>query len=317
MAIKVRHTVFLKIESQLNTDPTPAAADDALELHDTPSFEMVTQAKSRPIPLGHFGESAPLIIGEAYKLSGLKIPFKASGTAGTAPRCGVPLRIAGFTQTISAGVSVTYTPHSSYDTETATAYFWDNGKRHKLLGCVASAFKIPLQAGELNYIEMDIIGIYGGAIEDVTFPSPTFESSALQVWQNANFKINPGTEYTPTVSKYEIDLGLETKKRQDPNGPYGISRYYISQRKTKYTFDPEQDTLANLNPYTLHQAQTEIAIETKPTYTAGHLIELTSAKVTLDAPKAGERDGIATWDLTGQYRPSMATGNTDLIIVFK
>jgi len=315
----IRTVAFAKIESVYNTDPTPVAATDAIEMHDKQTFELVTKAVQRTNLLPTFGEQAPLIIGEAYKLSGCKIPFKASGVAGTAPRIGVFLRGAGFTQTIDTGVSVTYALHSSYDTESFTIYFWFGGKKHIMTGCVCASAKLDWTAGEIKYLDCDIIGMYGGTISDTAFPTPTFESTSPEIWQNGAFALSIGGDPVSdiAISKMSIDLGIETAKRLDPNGAYGVAQYMIKQRKTKISIDPFQLALSAFNPYTLNTDQTPIALETKPTADAGSKMELTIDGWCIDAPKAGDREGILTWELTGQCRPTQSEGNNELTIVFK
>ena len=315
----IRSVAFAKIESVYNTDPTPVASTDAIEMHDKQTFELATKALQRNNLLGSFGEQAPLIIGEAYKLSGCKIPFKASGAAGTAPRIGVFLRGMGFTQTIDAGVSVTYALHSSKATESFTLYWWMGGKKHIMTGCVCASAKLPLVAGQTMYLECDVIGMYGGTIADVAFPTPTFESTVPVIWEKGNFVLSIGGNPVSdiVIAKLDIDMGLVTVPRPDPNGDYGVKQYMVSDRKVKISIDPEQLALSAFNPYTLHTAQTPIALETKPTASAGFKMEFSIAGLTLDSPKAGEREGMLTWDLTGQCRPTQALGNNELGIVFK
>lgn len=310
--------MFAKIEAQYGTDPTPVEATDAIEVFDQPSFEMVTDPKARTVPIATFGELAPLIVGKAYKLGGIKVPLKGSGAAGTPPRIGPLLRAIGFTQTVNGVISVTYALHSTFEGESCTIYFWFGGTKHIMTGCVGSG-KLSLQAGEVMFLECDFTGIYGGVISDATFPSPTFETTIRQIWDSALFKFTPaaGSDLGLVVSKFDIDLGNEVNPRPDANGVSGIGRYYISDRKTKVSLDPEKVALSTLNPYTLHELQTLIAIETKPTGTAGNLVEITVGGVSLDAPKAGNRNNIATWDLSGQCRPTIAAGNSEIAIVFK
>ena len=315
---KIKSALFAKIETVYGTDPIPIAATDAIEAYDQPSFELVTDPKARTVPISTFGELAPLILGKSYKLGGIKVPLKGSGTAGTAPRVAPLLRALGFAQTITAGISVAYALHSTLEGESCTLYFWFGGTKHILTGCVGSG-KLSLQAGEVMFLECDFTGIYGGVISDITFPSPTFETTAQQIWDTALFKFTPaaGSDLGLVVSKFDIDLGNEVNSQPDANSISGIRRYFISDRKTKVSLDPEKVALSSLNPYTLHENQTLIAIETKPTGTAGNLVEILVGGVSLDAPKNGNRNNVATWDLSGQCRPTIAVGNNEISITFK
>ena len=306
--------MLAKIEEEYGVEETPSESTDVITVHGDIKFEMVTKAAERNIPMAHMGQLAPLIIGEAYKISGLKIPIKTSGAAGTAPRIGRLLRAAGCTEVISAGVSTTYTPHSSLLTESLTLNIWVGVTQHKMLGCIVSSFKLPLVAGERMEADVELIGLYGGAIADSTYPTPTHAGTEA-VWNSANFKFNSITDLV--VSKLDIDFGIEHAMRKDANAATGINRYYVKNRIPKVSFDPEKVELSTLNPFTLHTAQTECDLETKPTAGAGHLIEIVVNNITLDAPAYGDRENVRTWELSGTARPAIATGNTEFSIVFK
>lgn len=317
----IKSAMFAKIESVYGTDPTPVEGNDSIEIYGRPTFELVTSPKERNVPMGHFGKIAPLIVGEAYKLSGISVPIKGSGTAGTAPRLDPLLRCLGLTRTIDTGVSVTYAVHSDFEGESCTIYFWYGGTKHILKGCVGNG-KINLAAGEVMMLDLEITGIYGGTIADVTFPTPTFETTAREIWDAANFKCTVDPNGTPAVkdliiSKFEIDIGNQIAKRLDPNGALGINRYFIKDREVKVSLDPEKEDLSDFNPYTLYTAQTQIDFETKPAGTTGNKVEIFVNGVTLDVPKPGERENVATWDLSGQARPTIAAGDDEFSIVFK
>lgn len=315
---KVISALLAKIESTSGEDSVPVANTDAIECYGNLQFEPVTAVKERNVPMSSFGQQAPLIVGEAYKLTGVSVPLKGSGTAGTAPRIDPILRAMGLSKTVSAGVSVAYTPHSSFATETFSAYAWVGGTRHIMLGCIVSSAKINLVSAEVMMLDIEIIGLYGGTISDVTFPTPTFESTDRLPWIDANFKaVIAAADVNLVVSKFEIDFGLETAKRTDANGSYGIASYFIKDRKFKISTDPEKEALSTFNPITLHTAQTLIDFETKPTGSAGNTVEILVNDITLDAPKTGERENVITWELSGQYRPTIAAGNTEISITFK
>ena len=306
--------LLAKIEGTYGEENAPSESTDVITVHGDIKFEMVTKAAERNIPMAHMGQLAPLIIGEAYKVSGLKIPIKTSGAAGTAPVIGRLLRAAGCTEVISAGASATYTPHSSLLTESLTVHCWVGVTQHKLIGCIVSSFKLPLVAGERMEADVELIGLYGGAIADSTYPTPVHTGTEA-VWNAANFKFN--AIETLVISKLDIDLGIEHAMRKDANAATGINRYYVKNRIPKVSFDPEKVALSTLNPFTLHTAQTACDLETKPTATAGNKIEILINDITLDAPAYGDRENVRTWELNGTARPAIATGNTEFSIAFK
>lgn len=312
---KIKDIVLIEIESVYGTDPTPAVAGDEIIVHGTPTFQHATKILERPVALPYFGKIAPAIVGEAYKLN-FKMEITPSGVAGTAPRFGKILRAAGCTETISAGVSVTYTPHSNFEGESLTAYFWAGGIRHILRGCVANV-KLPLVPGEMILADVELTGLYGGTISDVAFPTPTFESASPLIWTAANFKFAAIT--TLICSKLDFDLGNKISPRLDANAQLtpGISRYFISDREPKVSFDIEKENLSTLNPYTLHSAATLSDLETKPDGTAGSKIEILINDIFLDAPQFGEKENVRIWSLSGTPKPTLAAGNGEFSIAFK
>lgn len=311
----VKSIMLAKLETVRNTDVTPAVASDEFIVHGQLSFDHVTNPLPRPVPLPYFGELPPLVVGQAYKLNA-KVEVTPSGAAGTPWRIGRFYRAAGCTETISAGVSVTYTPHSTLLGETLTIYPWFGGTRHIMLGCVCN-IKMPLVAGEMILHDIEITGLYGGAVADVTFPTPTFESLPPVIWTAANFKFNSVT--TLVCSKLDFDFGNEITPRKSANASLtpGISDYYVSNRKPKVSFDIEKEDLSTLNPWTLHNAQTTCNLETKPTGDTGKKIELLINNITLDAPKYGEDTNKMIWPLSGQPRVSLTTGNSEFSIIHK
>ncbi len=310
-----RYAVLVKQEVTYGTDPTPAISADEIIFHGEPSFDCVTKPFERPVALGYFGKLPALIIGEAYKLNG-KCELTPSGVAGTPPRIGRILRAANCTETISAGVSVGYTPHSTFLGDSVAIYFWAGGTKHILLGCVANV-KWAKIAGEPIMLDVEFTGLYGGTIADAAFPTLVLESASPMIWTAANFKFNAVT--TLICSKLDFDFGNVITARKDANATVtpGISRYYISDRAPKVSFDIEKEDLSTLNPWTLHTAQTLCDLETKPTGSAGSKIELLINDITLDAPKYGQDSNKLTWPLSGAPKVSLTTGNAAFSITFK
>ena len=312
---KLKDIILVEIEAEYGTDPTPIVAADEIIVHGTPTFQLVTKVLERPVPLPYFGKIAPVIVGEAYKLS-FKAEITPSGAAGTAPRFGKLLRAAGLTEAISAGASATYTPHSTHLGESCTIYYWAGGVKHILRGCVAN-IKIPLVAGEMILADVEVTGLYGGTIADVAFPTPTFETASPLIWTAAAFKFSAIT--TLICSKLDFDLGNEIAPRRDANAALtpGISRYFIKDRNPKVSFDIEKEDLSTINPYTLHSAQTLSDLETKPTGTAGSKIEILINDIALDAPSFGDKESVRVWNLSGAPKVTLAAGNAEFSIAFK
>lgn len=308
--------VLAKLEDTYGTDPTPTVAANAILTKGMPSWEIVSQARQREVPLGYMGELAPVNVGEAFKLS-FVVELKGSGAAGTASRYGALLRACGLTETVSAGVSVTYANNSTLDNESVTLWFYRGLILHKLTGCRGNV-SFTFQAGEIIQASFEFWGLYTGpaSITDVSFPSPTHETVAPLIAKAGNFVYNSVS--TLVIEQLTLDLGNTVVPRKDVNASTGgVGSYVITQRAVKGTMNPEVVAKSTLDVWTLFDASTAANLEFKPTGTAGNLLELTVTGVVLEVPAYGDRENINVHDLNFGVHPTLSTGNAEVSLVFK
>lgn len=306
--------ILAKIESTYGTDPVPAAATEALVTVGEPGFSVLGNPRQRNVPLSYFGQLAPINVGEGLSLS-FKTELKGSGAAGTVSRYGPLFRACNFTETISAGVSFAYAMNSTLEGESITLYFYANGTLHKMMGCVGKV-KLNFKTLEINTAEWEFTGLYASPhASDVTFPTPTHETIAPLLWKNANFVYN--SVATLVIDELTLDIGNTISKRVDANNATGISRYYINQREVKGTMNPEKVALTTLNPWTIYDASTSANLETKPTGTAGNLVEVVATSLILEPPKYGNRENVLNWDLSFSVNPTLSAGNNEVSVTFK
>jgi len=110
--MKSKSKVLLaKIEVTEDTDPTPVGTDAVLTTG--LNVDIYTgNTISRDFDRATLGASEVINTNPHNSLS-FDVEMQASSTAGTAPAYGPVLRACGLSETISAGVSVTYAPVSS------------------------------------------------------------------------------------------------------------------------------------------------------------------------------------------------------------
>jgi hypothetical protein len=72
-----------------------------------------------------------------------------------------------------------------------------------------------------------------------------------------------------------------------------------------------------LDPWTLAKTPTLANLETKPTGSAGNLIELLVNNIMLDTPKYGNKEDIVTWELSGSPKVSLSAGNSEFSFTTK
>lgn len=129
----IRNTALLaKIETAYGTDPTPTGAANAILISNAKIDPLVSKSVDRDLLRSYFGASEQLV-GAHYVDISFDVEIQGSGALGTAPAWGPLLRACAFAETVSAGARVEYTPVST-SIESLTAYYYDDGVLHKLLG---------------------------------------------------------------------------------------------------------------------------------------------------------------------------------------
>ena len=109
-----RKALLAKIETEYGVDAAPTAALDARLVGDDISYAIDGESLERNYIRETMGGTAPLNVQYGQTL-GLMAEIKGNNSAlGVAPEIGIWLRIANYTETVNAGVSVVYTPHSNF-----------------------------------------------------------------------------------------------------------------------------------------------------------------------------------------------------------
>ncbi len=315
----LRSLVLVKTEDTYGTVPTPEpdASANAIITLGQPTFEVTTKQLERNVPLAHFGQVAPTVIGESLKLN-FQVELKGSPTAGAAPVIAPLFKCANFTETpLTMPDRIQYTLNSTYEGSSATFYFYVSGSLHKITGAVCN-LKIPLQAGERVVMDVEATGLYSGPdipTENEAFPNALFSNIPPLVWESAAFKIDGSNSYV--CNKLNVDLGNEISKRTDVNAASGISRYFVKNRNVKSDFQIEKVKLSTFNPWDKHKTQASIDLVTDVTSgSAGNKIKIEVNDLYLDPPKYAELEEVRMWDLAGTARPSLTQGDQEVKITF-
>lgn len=303
-----RAVVLGKIETVYSTDPTPTGVANAIFCEE-PSIEPVLKKLERKQMRNFMGSVVPLVIGEAYKVS-FKTEIAGSGAAGTAPHIGPLLRACNMTETISAGVSVAYKPHSdSFTGESVTLYFWRHTILHKVMGCRGTV-KISTKVNELGKLSFDFTGIYSGPV-DLAMATPTYPTVVPPIFRGASFAYDT---YAAIISALEIDLGNSIAKRLDANSATGIKEYYIADRAVAGSIDPEVVTIATKDYWSSMAAGTQGALTATVGSVAGNRCVITGPKVSISDLKYADREKILTYAMPLSFNPN--AGDDELVLTF-
>lgn len=135
---KFRNVVLLaKVETTKGTDSSPAGASNAmLPVGDLTLTPIDAERVPRNTIRGYYGAPETLL-GSSWQRIQFAVEAASSGTAGTAPAWGALLQGCGFTETVSTGARVEYTPAST-SLKGVTLYCYADGLLYKFVGAVGN-----------------------------------------------------------------------------------------------------------------------------------------------------------------------------------
>ena len=304
-----RRTVLAKIETTYGTDPVPTGAANAIlvkSLNTTPiEATMLPRDLIRPY-LGNFQD----LVAAAYTKVDFEVELAASGTLGTAPAFGALLRACGMSETVSAGVSVTYAPVSTAF-ESNTLYINVDGVLHKMLGARGS-FSLALSALAIPTIKFSFSGLYG-AITDTAVPTVV-----LTAWQSPLPVNNTNTTGLTlqgyaglAMSDLSIDMTNTVAFRSLVGGTEAV---VLTNRQPVGSITFESTTVAAKDWFTAAKLATLGAFAVTHGTVAGNKVTITAPQVQVMAPKYSDKDGIAMTQCNLGFSPN--TGNDELILSF-
>jgi hypothetical protein len=171
-----KRLILLESEGTYGVDPDPTGADAVLvrDLNITPlQSDVVSRELIRP----YLGASEQLLANTRVECT-FSVELAGSGTAGTAPRYGKAFLACGMSETVSAGVSVTYAPVSA-SFGSCTIYYNIDGLLHTVTGA-RGTYTLNLAVGEIPTIDFTFTGVYN-APTDSAAPSVTYANQATPV----------------------------------------------------------------------------------------------------------------------------------------
>jgi hypothetical protein len=225
-----------------------------------------------------------------------KVPIKGSGAAGTAyVPFGAILLAGGFSETISAGVSVTYAPISAKPTgfsspaKTCTVCFQVDGMQVRLSGCIANV-KPVLKAGNFGMLEVSLKGKYE-APTDVALTAATYLSTVEPIFQSSAFSFDGISTFV--IDTLDIDCGNEVVERPDSLKTDGFGGYLLTGRNPVGSIDPELVLVATYNFLTKQTTAVPGSLSAVLGSAAGNITTITCPKAQIISVDMTERNGIA------------------------
>lgn len=314
MAIFLGRRLLLasKVEATEGTAETLAGADANLLVYD-PKFEPDIDQFDRNPVANDLSKYAAIPGARKGKLS-FKAELKGSGTAGTAPAIGKPLKACGFGETVVAVTSVTYAPISvAIPTLTLNLYSLPesgNTIRAQLLGARGTV-KFSAKVGEPILLEFEFMGVYVAITDQAALTASGIETTPPLPFLSAAFSIQ---SLIAKISGCAYDVGNVLSPRWDVSKAAGLFSYAITGRKPSLSFDTEKELVITHDFYGKLLAGTEGALSMALTGAAGNITTITAPKVQYLKIAEGERDGLGIYTVDCQLNRS--SGNDEISIVF-
>ena len=298
--------VAAKIETTYGTDAAPTGTNAILvrNLSLTPQeSDFVDRNLIRP----YLGRSQQIPAGIRVVLE-FEVELAGSGAAGTAPGWGALMRSCGFSETISAGVSVTYAPISA-SFESTTIYFNVDGVLHKMTGC-RGTWSLNMQVKQLPTLKFTLTGIYN-AVTDTAALTPNFTAfqTPLPV---TNVNTTPFTlhGYAAVMSEMSIDLSANIVHRTLVGGSEQV---LFTDRQPQGSITIEATTVAAKDWWTAAKNSTTDALSLTHGTVAGNKVTIAAPNVQLTKPTYTDLDGVQMLQMGMNLIPG-SSGNDEITV---
>ena len=312
MALTRKKFLIAKIESTYGTDPSPVGGSDAVQvssLEITPIESDNVQAAAFQGFLGNSTRST-LVANKRVSVT-FDVELAGSGTAGTAPAFGPLLKSCGLSETISAGVSVTYAPVSA-SFSSATIYCFYDGTQHKITGARGSV-SFNMAAGQFGVMSFNFIGIYNA-------PDGTALSGSFTVAnQAAALEVNDTNVTTATfhgvtsvrLESFDLALNNELLYKETASNKEVI----IMNRAAGGTAVIEAPAIGTTDFFAKAVAVATGASSFVLGGTSGNIVTLNAAQTDITGCSYADTNGVIALSMPYLALPTTA-GNNEMSLVF-
>jgi hypothetical protein len=312
MALTRKKFLIAKIESNYGVDPSPVGGSDAVQvssLEITPIESDNVQAAAFQGFLGNSTRST-LVANKRVSVT-FDVELAGSGAAGTAPAFGPLLKSCGLSETISAGVSVTYAPVSS-SFSSATIYCFYDGTQHKITGARGSV-SFNMAAGQFGVMSFNFIGIYNAP--DNTALSGTFtvanQAAALEV---NDTNVTTATFHGVTSVRLEsFDLALNNELLYKETA--SNKEVIITNRAAGGTAVIEAPAIGTTDFFAKAVATATDSSSFVLGATAGNIVTLNAAQTDITGCSYADTNGVIALSMPYLALPTTA-GNNEMSLVF-
>ncbi|MEM6260159.1 MAG: phage tail tube protein [Planctomycetota bacterium] len=160
---------------------------------------------------------------------------------------------------LSVSATTLWAPDSdSSNWGTVTAGYYLDGRLHRLSGCMGNAVW-RFAVGQVPVLAVTLSGVYvpPGAAAVLAGSIPEWSGSGMPTFKGDTLTIDGNDQ---CASELTFDLGNTVEPIEKASAAYGVSRFWIGNRKPTGTINPLAELLATYNNWTDIVSGDEVAI---------------------------------------------------------
>ncbi|WP_343232828.1 phage tail tube protein [Modicisalibacter sp. MOD 31.J] len=304
-----RRAMLFALESAYNDGTTtPDAATDALLMTSIDVTPLAGSDIERSYIRPYYG-NASRAPGEKHVQVDVEMELALSGTPGTPPKWGKPLRCCGWSEVIEDGVSTTYAPVSS-DEDSGVFFCHVDGVLHKGRGARGTP-RFTLNSESMPVVRMT----FHALISPVTQAElPTVDLSG---WREALAINSLNTEklsifgLDAPFSQFSLDMSANVRHRT----VVGANDVAITGRAPSGSVTIDDMGIGTVNLFDKHKKAETGLIKLTHGQTAGEILEISMPRCGIESPTYADDSGVQM--LSMNYRPEPIAGNDEVTIVCK
>ena len=305
-----KRLILAETETTYGTDPTPSESSNAILVRNVEVTPLETETVNRELIRPFLGQ-ADQLLAQTRILINFEVELAGSGTAGTAPAYGPLLEACRCTETVDAGVSVTYAPNSDAAPSSVTIYFNNDGVLHKATGC-RGTFTLNCEVGQIPFISFEMTGIYN-APSDSAISGPTYSNQADPlIFKNGNTSSFSVFSYAGALQSLSFEAANEVIYRELVGGTKSID---VVNRAPSGECVVEATTIATHDFFSDATGSSTGNLTFQHGSTGGNIVTFTAGQIDLGGPSYNDADGIQMLTLPYIATPTSA-GNNEFSLVY-
>lgn len=307
----LNNLLLAKIQPTANTDSVPTAGANAI-LCSRPEVAVLNPNIVKRNNVASWMGNPGSVITSVFSRLQFEVECQSSGAAGTAPKHGPLHRMCGMGESISAGVSVAYSPIST-NQEMGSLHWYLDGIRH-IFTDARGDISWALNAQGIPVIKFNLTGFHGiptdtanpGGVDYTGFKDPLPVNKA----NTGTFTLHG---IVTKVLEFELGLNNNVVYRNAPN----VEEVVITNRDPKGRIKFEiPDTVASKDWEATVKAMTKGALSIIHGSTAGLIVQFAAPAIQLTDISIEESDGIAVANVPFDVCWGNS-GNDDVVVTYR